>query len=382
LYGHPGCGKTSFISALAGKLSLNICMLNLSSGQLDDDELNQKLHEAPKDSIILLEDIDSIFVDRSSVLPNGMKRVSFSGLLNALDGIASQEGRLTFMTTNHIEKLDPALLRPGRCDVKLEFRKASFVQIKNLFARFYPNKSGMAEKLISKIPEYSISMAELQSHFLVNKDQPERSVETIETLLKSKTQIKDIELSEWLKRLGFLKYLPEFQKQKFRTFGEIKHGTIEDLVPTFGEQKRISNMLSGESKTLKNFQIVPVENLKKLFINHFPKQNIEALLQKIFSHSFSYFEVNDFLRKYSNAKEALENIGELVDPLNYESPKVPLKDFLSPLGFEKLYLEGFLKHGIENVSMIGDISDGDLKTLIGVKKRGHRLKILRAIKAI
>jgi hypothetical protein len=41
-----------------------------------------------------------------------------------------------------------------------------------------------------------------------------------------------------------------------------------------------------------------------------------------------------------------------------------------------------LKHGIEDVSMIGDISDGDLKTLIGVKKRGHRLKILRAIKAI
>ena len=51
----------------------------------------------------------------------GVKRsgVTFSGLLNAIDGVASQEGRLFFMTTNHIEKLDPALIRPGRCDVKV-----------------------------------------------------------------------------------------------------------------------------------------------------------------------------------------------------------------------------------------------------------------------
>lgn len=46
--------------------------------------------------------------------------VTFSGLLNALDGAAAQEGRLLFMTTNHIEKLDSALIRPGRCDYRLK----------------------------------------------------------------------------------------------------------------------------------------------------------------------------------------------------------------------------------------------------------------------
>jgi mitochondrial chaperone BCS1 len=60
-----------------------------------------------------------LFVARESVLAkNGVgTSISFSGLLNALDGVRSQEGRIVFMTTNHKEKLDPALLRPGRADV-------------------------------------------------------------------------------------------------------------------------------------------------------------------------------------------------------------------------------------------------------------------------
>jgi mitochondrial chaperone BCS1 len=51
--------------------------------------------------------------------------VTFSGLLNALDGVRSQEGRILVMTTNHIEKLDPALKRPGRADVHVKLDHAS-----------------------------------------------------------------------------------------------------------------------------------------------------------------------------------------------------------------------------------------------------------------
>lgn len=117
LHGPPGTGKTSFTQAVAGQLNLNICYLNLSGGTLDDDSVNSLLNEAPPSSIILLEDIDGIFVERSSVQKKSRGRqVSFSGLLNALDGVRSQEGRILFMTTNHRERLDPALLRPGRAD--------------------------------------------------------------------------------------------------------------------------------------------------------------------------------------------------------------------------------------------------------------------------
>jgi chaperone BCS1 len=64
LYGPPGTGKTSFTQAIAGHLYLNICYLNLSGGQLDDDGLNRSLNNAPGHSIILLEDIDAVFVGR------------------------------------------------------------------------------------------------------------------------------------------------------------------------------------------------------------------------------------------------------------------------------------------------------------------------------
>jgi chaperone BCS1 len=69
-------------------------------------------------SIILLEDIDGIFKGRESVqeAKENRSQVTFSGLLNALDGVRSQEGRILIMTTNHKEHLDPALMRPGRAD--------------------------------------------------------------------------------------------------------------------------------------------------------------------------------------------------------------------------------------------------------------------------
>jgi mitochondrial chaperone BCS1 len=71
-------------------MDLDICYLNLSGNQIDDDDLNRALNNAPKNSIILLEDIDGIFVQRESVSgEHDGKHVTFSGLLNALDGVRS-----------------------------------------------------------------------------------------------------------------------------------------------------------------------------------------------------------------------------------------------------------------------------------------------------
>jgi mitochondrial chaperone BCS1 len=64
LYGPPGCGKSSFITALAGQLEYSICILNLSERGLADDRLNHLLNVAPQQSIILLEDVDAAFVSR------------------------------------------------------------------------------------------------------------------------------------------------------------------------------------------------------------------------------------------------------------------------------------------------------------------------------
>jgi len=63
--------------------------------------------------------------------------VTFSGFLNALDGVASGEERIIFMTTNHVEILDPALIRPGRVDLMEHIDDASPKQAQRLFERFF-----------------------------------------------------------------------------------------------------------------------------------------------------------------------------------------------------------------------------------------------------
>ncbi|GHJ84883.1 hypothetical protein NliqN6_1285 [Naganishia liquefaciens] len=137
-HGPPGSGKTSFIQALAGALSYNICLLNLSERGLTDDKLNYLLGVAPERSFILLEDIDAAFNKRVQTSEDGYKSaVTFSGLLNALDGVASSEERIIFMTTNHFSRLDPALVRPGRVDVKQLLDDAMPEQAERLFLKFY-----------------------------------------------------------------------------------------------------------------------------------------------------------------------------------------------------------------------------------------------------
>ncbi|KAF2717496.1 P-loop containing nucleoside triphosphate hydrolase protein [Polychaeton citri CBS 116435] len=78
--------------------------------------------------------------DRSANAQNGKKvdnTISLSGLLNAIDGVATHEGRVLIMTTNHPEELDPALVRPGRVDRRIEFKLAMKEQIRELFVRMY-----------------------------------------------------------------------------------------------------------------------------------------------------------------------------------------------------------------------------------------------------
>lgn len=109
LYGPPGCGKSSYITALAGMLEYSICVLNLSERGLSDDRLNHLLSITPQQSLILLEDIDAAFVSREDTPQQksayeGLNRVTFSGLLNCLDGVASTEARIVFMTTNYLER--------------------------------------------------------------------------------------------------------------------------------------------------------------------------------------------------------------------------------------------------------------------------------------
>ncbi|KAF8216635.1 P-loop containing nucleoside triphosphate hydrolase protein [Mycena galopus ATCC 62051] len=161
LYGAPGSGKTSIISSIAGELGLDVYIVSLSRAGLDDSALSELISNLPEKCIALMEDIDAAFTqslnrdavqgpaapagaaDDGKPAPPGAppapstSRLSLSGLLNALDGVAAQEGRILYATTNKYRALDPALCRPGRMDIHVEFQLASKYQAQKLFYSFY-----------------------------------------------------------------------------------------------------------------------------------------------------------------------------------------------------------------------------------------------------
>ncbi|RUS35497.1 BCS1 N terminal-domain-containing protein [Jimgerdemannia flammicorona] len=186
LYGPPGSGKSSFIQALAGELEYNICILNLSERGLTDDRLNHLLSNIPERSVMLLEDIDAAFTKRKQADQTGSQSmITFSGLLNALDGVASAEERIVFMTTNHIELLDPALVRPGRVDLKEYLGNATESQIRRMFLRFYEGQEDLAERFVNALRGREVSTAGLQGHFVYYKDNPEEAVSKVESVDES-----------------------------------------------------------------------------------------------------------------------------------------------------------------------------------------------------
>ncbi|CAA90252.1 Mitochondrial chaperone BCS1 [Caenorhabditis elegans] len=193
-YGPPGTGKSSFISALASHFGYSVCLLSLSERTLDDDRLNHLLNTAPPNSVVILEDIDAAFVSREDPMSNhpayqGLSRVTFSGLLNALDGVACAEERLTFMTTNYVERLDPALIRPGRVDRKQYFGNATDGMLSKMFSRFYrqPSDSVLADEFVKRVSEHKteLSPAMIQGHFLMYKQDPRAALDNIKNMFKT-----------------------------------------------------------------------------------------------------------------------------------------------------------------------------------------------------
>lgn len=196
LFGPPGGGKSSFIHALAGELNFAIATINLSERGMADDKLAMMMQKLPARTIVLLEDADAAFVNRKQKDSDGYSgsTVTFSGLLNALDGLSAGEERIAFLTTNHIDRLDPALIRPGRVDMIIRVGEATRYQAGEMFVRFYGDvdEDGRGrERFLKKLDDMGLfdeknprrtSAAAIQGIFLFHKNDMEGAIAMAEVL--------------------------------------------------------------------------------------------------------------------------------------------------------------------------------------------------------
>jgi len=164
LYGPPGTGKTSFITAIASMYNLDIFMVNFGGG-ISDSSFIKIISRIPKKSLLVLEDIDCLFShDREN-----KTNVSFSTILNTLDGFACKNRLITFMTTNHKDKLDVALIRPGRIDYIFELTYANRNQMNEMYSSYFPDKDNFST-LYETIKSKQISTAAFHKFLFDNRD--------------------------------------------------------------------------------------------------------------------------------------------------------------------------------------------------------------------
>jgi chaperone BCS1 len=221
--GAPGTGKTSLTAALAGVFGLDIYVLSLLDTGLSETTLVHLLGSVPSRCIVLIEDVDaaglgtrpdaspkkeSTTSDTESTTDEATKpatSVSLSGLLNAIDGVSSSEGRILIMTTNKPEALDKALIRPGRVDMHVTFALPTSVEIQELYLSMYrdmePGKlkaesaeprpsfinnlptltaeelQTLSRTFADSLPENRLSLAAIQGFLLGYKRNPQMAAE-------------------------------------------------------------------------------------------------------------------------------------------------------------------------------------------------------------
>lgn len=363
LYGPPGSGKTSFAQVIASELKLDICILSLSNSELNDNNLAKEIRKAPKNALVLLEDVDAVFVQRERKVDNlitggGGKgnNLSFSGLLNAIDGVsAGDDGRIILMTTNHIERLDPALIRPGRCDVKVELNNASKNQLKRIFTRFYPNfknethlknthinsntknnnisfnsDSDAAEIFALSLPEFELSMAEVQG-FLMRHETSQEALKNLNELLLKVSSLSEEEndkftskmsrrttIFDFLERLDLESLCLSFYQANYFYADEVINDNLEvstienwniELLYDHRLRRRLSMLLTKDK--INNYALVPISEIKDFFLEKFGNDHNLKHVMAIEKENFSASKwrarlnslANDFCMALSKREE-------------------------------------------------------------------------------
>ncbi|CAN6219004.1 unnamed protein product [Urochloa humidicola] len=186
LYGPPGTGKSSLVAAMANYLRFNLYDLDLSEVH-SNSTLQRLLNCMPNKSILVIEDIDCCFTtasrkeknDSDDHIPyrsgqrNSEPRVTLSGLLNVIDGLWSTSGeeRIIIFTTNYKDRLDPALLRPGRMDMHIYMGYCCWEAFKTLAQNYFVlDDHTRFPEIQQLLAEVEVTPADVSEMLLRNED--------------------------------------------------------------------------------------------------------------------------------------------------------------------------------------------------------------------
>ncbi|KAM3200091.1 AAA-ATPase [Capsicum annuum] len=269
LYGPPGTGKSSMIAAMANFLGYDIYDLELTEVHTNS-ELRKLLMKTSSKSIIVIEDIDcSINLtnrknnpsnkdsNNYSVSPpgsngssgedagnnnnnNNNNTITLSGLLNFTDGLWSCCGseRIFVFTTNHIEKLDPALLRSGRMDMHIHMSYSSFAALKILLKNYlgYDDEDvekPMLEQLEQVIERAEMTPADISEVLIKNRRNKDKAIWELLEALKTKADSNN----NAVKSRGNMTVEDEEQEKRALLVESPKEGVDDQLKEKCDEEK-------------------------------------------------------------------------------------------------------------------------------------------------
>lgn len=192
--GKPGTGKSSMIKILASKMECSVYTLSFSL-EMTDTILQRAITQLPRCDryILLLEDIDCAFKSKSSGTQDNITNVSHSCIYNLLDGLNTGNNVITVITSNHPERLDKTLIRPGRVDMRVHFENVNEQQLLDLLTL---HKRLLSESTFKKMLTLCLAYdlgASAVTNFLFRN----RFIESDEF-----NQICDVEFKKYLEEMG------------------------------------------------------------------------------------------------------------------------------------------------------------------------------------